>query len=97
MKRVWLGISCLSLAACELPPPDPVKVAQECEERARAAQGPTSNITIGINSNSGGFASGSVGITSDFLRGRDPLEVYEACVFDRTGEAPIRPPVLRKL
>jgi len=25
----------------------------------------------------------------------DPLEVYEQCVFDRTGQAPIRPPVLR--
>jgi len=95
--RVWVGISCLALAACDLPPPDPAKVADQCEERARAAQAPTSSVTIGVNSNSGGFASGSVGISSDFLRGRDPVAVYESCVFSRTGEPPIRPPQLRAL
>ncbi len=97
MKRIWAGISCVALAACDLPPPDPVRVAQECEERARAAQGPTAEVTLGVNSSRGGFASGSVGITSDFLRGLDPVQVYESCVFDRTGEPPIRPPVLRNL
>lgn len=87
----------MALAACDLPPPDPARVADQCEDRAREAQGPTANVTLGVNSNSGGFAEGSVGITSDFLRGRDPIEVYESCVFSRTGQPPIRPPVLRDL
>jgi hypothetical protein len=29
------------------------------------------------------------------LRGLDPVAVYERCVFQRTGDLPIRPPVLR--
>ncbi len=87
----------LALAGCDLPPPDPVRVADQCEERARAAQAPTAGLTIGVNNRSGGFAEGNVGITSDFLRGLDPVRVYERCVFERTGEIPIRPPVLRDL
>jgi hypothetical protein len=83
------------LAACELPPPDPALVADRCEERARAAQGPSGQITVGTSSSDGQFANASVGISSDFLRGADPVSVYERCVFQRTGELPIRPPVLR--
>jgi len=64
---------------------------------ARAAQAPTASLTLGASSRSGGFAEGSVGITSDFLRGADPVQVYERCVFERTGAPPIRPPVLRDL
>ena len=97
--RLGLALICLSgLAACDhLPPPDPERVAQRCEERARKAQGPTAGLTIGVNSNSGGFAEGNVGISSDFIRGLDPVKVYESCVFQATGQLPIRPPVLRDL
>jgi len=93
-----LGIIAVSaLAACDVPPPDPAEVADECEARARAAQAPTGNVTLGANSDSGPFMGASIGITGDLLRGRDPLQVYESCVIERTGELPIRPPVLRKL
>ena len=84
-----------TLSACDLPPPDPEKVAQECEDRARAAQGPTGEITVGTNSRTGGFFEGSIGVSSDFLRGADPLAVHESCVMRRTGQPPIRPPALR--
>lgn len=40
-------------AACAPQPVDPERVAQQCEERARAAQGPTGSMTIGMNSRSG--------------------------------------------
>ncbi|MFT4701909.1 MAG: hypothetical protein ACI9ND_002728 [Yoonia sp.] len=93
MRFALIGFALL--AACDLPPPDPSRVADICEERARAAQGPTGQITVGSSSSSGGFASASVGISSDFLRGEDPVWVYEKCVFQRTGALPIRPPVLR--
>ena len=97
MKPGVAILGLVALAACDLPPPDPARVADQCEERARAAQGPTAGLTVGINSNSGGFAEGNVGITSDYLRGLDPVKVYESCVFQRTGALPIRPPVLRDI
>ena len=97
MKRGVAFLGLMALAACELPPPDPARVADRCEERARAAQGPTAGLTVGVNSNSGGFAEGNIGLTSDYLAGRDPIQVYESCVFRQTGALPIRPPVLRDI
>ena len=56
----------------------------------------TGEIGIGINSN-GKVSSGiEIGVTSDYLRGRDPYVVYEECVRAKTGEGPIRPLVLRE-
>jgi hypothetical protein len=96
MARRWIPLAALAaLAACSLPPPDPEAVARACEERARAAQGPTGGLTFGVNSDDGAFLGAEIGITSDFLMGRDPLAVYEECVRARTGAAPIRPPRLR--
>jgi hypothetical protein len=88
-------LGAMALTACELPPISPENAADRCEERARGAQGPQAEVTLGVNSNTGGFASGSVGISSDFLRGFDPVAVYESCVQNLTGEPPIRPPQLR--
>lgn len=85
----------LAVAACTPVPVSQEQAAEICEEKARAAQGPTGSVTVGTNSNSGGFTDVEIGITSDFIAGRDPLEVYSQCVFDRTGASPIRPPVLR--
>lgn len=91
---VSLGFVCLS-AACT--PLSPQQAADRCEDRARAAQAPEGEVTIGTNSDTGAFASGSVSVSSDFLRGRDPVALYESCVFRLTGELPIRPPRLRDL
>lgn len=89
--RVMTLCFALGLAACSNTPPTPEQAADRCEERARGAQGPKVGVTVGANSNSGAFGGASIGVTSDFLRGRDPLEVYESCVIDLTGELPIRP------
>ena len=94
MKRA-APLLLLALAACEVPPLSPERAAEICEEKARAAQGPTGRVTVGTNSSTGGFGEVNVGVTSDFLTGRDPIEVYEDCYFNRTGTAPIRPPQLR--
>jgi hypothetical protein len=94
MPRSVLVLAALTLAGCTLPPPDPARVADECEARARAAQGPTGTIGVGVNSETGGFATAEIGLSSDFLMGRDPVAVYEACVYQRTGQMPIRPPRL---
>ncbi|MDA1153920.1 MAG: hypothetical protein O2873_04105 [Proteobacteria bacterium] len=85
----WAAGLLLGLAACG--PVSPERAADRCEERARAAQGPTVGLTLGANSNSGPFASGSIGITSDAIRGRDPAQLYDECVFRLTGQMPVRP------
>ncbi len=90
-----MPIALAALVACTPAPVTPERAAEICEERARAAQGPTGSVTLGSNSNTGNFARGEIGVTSDFIAGRDPVAVYEACVFDRTGAAPVRPPRLR--
>jgi len=78
-------------------PISPELAADRCEERARAAQGPQVGLTLGANSDSGPFANGSISISSDAIRGLDPIEVYESCVFNLTGEIPVRPPRLRAM
>lgn len=76
------------LAACG--PVSPERAADMCEDRARAATGPTGEIGIGVGSDGPG-GSIEIGVTSDYLRGRDPYEVYESCVRQKTGQGPIRP------
>lgn len=86
-SRIALA-SALLLAACG--PVSPERAAKICEDRARAATGPTGAVGIGIGT---GGPSGflEIGVTSDYLLGRDPYLVYENCVRDKTGEPPIRP------
>ena len=83
------------MAACTSVSPE--RAADQCEDRARAAQAPEVEIGVGVNSQTGGFVNGSFGISTAYLRGDDPVAVYESCVFRLTGELPIRPPVLRDL
>lgn len=83
------------LAACEPTPVSPERAAEICEERARAAQGPTGAIEVGASSEDGPFGGVEIGLSGDYLAGRDPLAVYEECVIQRTGQPPIRPPALR--
>jgi len=93
--RRFAALALILLAACETPPMEPERAAQLCEQRARAAQGPTGSVTLGVNSRSGSQIGGEIGVTGDFLAGRDPVAVYEDCVRARTGAGPIRPPRLR--
>lgn len=83
------------LSACTQQPVSPEVAANRCEERARAAQAPTGGVTFGVNSRTGPSTSATIGLSSDFLQGRDPDAVYDRCVLEMTGESPIRRPVLR--
>lgn len=87
MRRIAL-VAVAALSACG--PMSPERAADVCEDRARAATGPTGEIGIGVGSN-GASGSFEVGITSDYIRGRDPYVVYEECVRQKTGQGPIRP------
>lgn len=89
------AIICCAVLVSACTPITPERAADRCEERARAAQGPEVGLTVGTNSNSGPFAGASIGISLDAIRGRDPIEVYESCVFGLTGELPVRPARLR--
>ncbi|MCU0908832.1 MAG: hypothetical protein MUF73_15680 [Rhodobacteraceae bacterium] len=94
MRVAALGLVGLALlAACG--PIDPGLAADQCEERARQADGPFGEIQVGTVR---GRAAGSVevGITSDFLAGRDPFDVYDRCVRAKTGQGPVRPLELRR-
>lgn len=89
MFRVFsLTLVCV-VAACGQVSPE--LAADQCEERARKAAGPTGKIGIGVNSEGDATSSLSIGISSDFLRGADPQRVYSDCVFQKTGQGPIRP------
>lgn len=88
---------CMGFLVVGCTPMSPERAADRCEERARGAQAPEAAVTIGANSRTGGFVDGEISITSDFIQGRDPVAVYESCVFQLTGELPIRPPRLRDL
>lgn len=84
-----------TLAGCGDGIVDPVRAAEQCEMRARGAQAPTGEVTFGVNNRTGASSSARIGITSDFVRGLDPDLVYDRCIFEKTGSAPIRRPVLR--
>ena len=79
----------LTLAAC-----GPVSVEQaerNCISRAKSTASPIREAGIGIGSNgrAGGFVD--IEITSDYLRGRDPSAVYDACVYQQSGQPPRQP------
>jgi hypothetical protein len=97
MRILAIMAGVCGLAACAAVPPTPEEAADRCEARAQAAQAPTGAVSVGANSQTGMSTGISIGLSGDFLRGRDPQEVYESCVIDLTGEPPIRPARLRSL
>ncbi len=76
------------LAACG---PIPVDQAERaCAEDARLAEHPRGRAVFGIGSDGQAIAGLDVSISSDFLLGRDPSQVYDACVKSRSGQFPTR-------
>lgn len=91
MRRLALFLPLLLpvLAAC-----GPVTVEQaerQCFERARLAAGPRGEIGVGVGSDGRVAASVDVTVTSDYLGGRDPSAVFDACVYQKSGQPPSRP------
>lgn len=90
MRALVLSLALLApLAAC-----GPVPVAQaeaDCLSRAQLAEHPRGEIHIGVSSDGGPYVSGEIGISADYLQGSDPSQVYDACVFQRSGQMPTRP------
>jgi len=77
-----------ALAACGPVPRE--QAERECFERARLAAGPRGTVEIGA-STAGPHVGADIHITSDYIQGRDPAEVYNSCVIARSGEPPSVP------
>lgn len=85
MKRLAL---LLLLGACG---PIPLEEAErQCTEQARLAQQPRGTIGAGLNSKGQTFGKFEVTVSSDYIMGRDPAEVYKSCVKSRSGQFPSR-------
>mgnify|MGYP005854373769 CR=1 FL=1 len=79
----------LLLLAC-----GPIPLAQaerQCFDRARLAQQPRGEIGVGMRSDGKARSSIKLEVSSDFILGRDPAAVYDACVVQKSGQAPSRP------
>ena len=79
----------LLLAAC-----GPLTVAEAehaCAERAWYAEGPHGTAEIGVDSRGRVRSGVGVTLTSDYIMGRDPSALYDACVFQKSGQPPTRP------
>ena len=77
-----------ALGACAANLVSVEKAMDDCMETARAATTPTGTAAIGVNSHGRVSTSLSIGISTDYIAGRDPDEVYERCVVRRSGSKP---------
>lgn len=87
MKRSL--ILCALITACG--PIPLVQAEKECLERAQLAQQPRGTAFVGIGTDGKPAGGITVGISSDYIQGRDPSQVYDSCVFQRAGQMPSRP------
>ncbi len=87
MIRVVMPLLLL-VAACG---PIPLEEAErQCTEQARLAVHPRGSVAVGMNSNGQTSAALELNVSSDYLMGRDPAEVYKSCVKSRSGQFPSR-------
>jgi hypothetical protein len=87
--RQALVLALLLLAACG--PIPRAQAERQCLHDARLAEHPRGSVGLGVGSDGRAHLVGDVTISSDFLQGRDPSQVYDNCVFKRSGEMPSRP------
>ncbi len=95
MRSVCIGVAAtVGLTACTKPEPITVDRAMAiCTDRARSAVKPDVNVGVGVGIGKRVRTGVGIGIelSSDYLKGRDPNEVYEECVVAKSGEKPTQP------
>ncbi|MDS9467204.1 hypothetical protein RGQ15_06410 [Paracoccus sp. MBLB3053] len=81
----------LGIAGCATAPVSVQEAEMTCLRDARDAVRPRTEIGLGVGS--GGYRGGYVGVelSSDYIMGRNPADVFDACVRRRSGQAPNRP------
>jgi len=91
---VIYAVVAFGLTACTDPKPVSVEQAMaQCTERARAAVKPDVSVGVGIGVGHKvrtGVGIG-IGMSTDYLKGTDPYEVYETCVVAKSGVKPTAP------
>lgn len=89
MRNALALLAFLPLLACG--PISREQAERECLHQARLAEHPRGSVGLGIDSTGKVTPTLDVTISSDFLQGRDPSQVYDNCVVKRSGEMPSRP------
>ena len=84
---VMSGLALLSACA----PMTVERAERECFQRARLTASPRGTVAVGVGSGGHRRTGISLEITSDYLQGRDPSAVYDACVMQKSGQLPSRP------
>ena len=90
MKPMLFAALCLlPLAACG---PVPVEQAEKsCLEQAMLAKHPRGTVSLGVGTGGRHAANADITISSDYLMGRDPSDVFNSCVKRASGQFPTRP------
>lgn len=84
----------MALSACAKPQPISVEQAMaQCTQKARAAVKPevSVGVSIGVGHKVRTGVGIGIGLSSDYLKGTDPYEVYETCVVAKSGVKPTQP------
>lgn len=87
MRAIWLLP--LLLVACGPIPVD--RAERQCLDRAQLAAKPRGMVSAGVTSNGDTRAGLKLEVSSDYLLGRDPSAVFDACVYQKSGVPPTRP------
>jgi hypothetical protein len=95
MKGVCGAIVVLPLLLSACGPMTLAEAERQCFERARLAQQPRGAVSVGASSDGRKAAGIELSVSSDYILGRDPSAVYEACVMQKAGQAPSRPLYMR--
>lgn len=77
------------LAACGPMPVD--QAMKQCVEPARLAQKPRGEIGIRVDNQGNVGTRFEIGVSTDYLQGRDPDQVFAQCVQNRSGQPPLYP------
>lgn len=67
------------------------RAERECFQRARLAQSPRGMIAVGSGTGGGVRTKLDLSVSSDFIQGKDPSALYDACVYHKSGQPPRRP------
>ena len=89
MRPILALLVLLPLIACG--PVSREQAERECLHTARLAQQPRGSVGIGVDSRGKVQPQFDVTVSSDYLSGRDPSQVYDSCVMRRSGQMPSRP------
>ena len=90
MRRAALALLiALPLTACG--PVSREQAERDCYDRARLAKQPRGEVGVGIDSEGRTHSSLKLSVSSDYIQGRDPAAVYDACVYQKSGQMPSQP------